>query len=365
MKPYKLFFLIFILTLLISPLFYMNTADISEQENRTLAKFPKTRKEGIINSDFSKEFEAWLSDRFGGRDQLIDTRFQTLYKINGRIENEKAFIGDDGWMFKKSDTVNIPSIKKQRQKIEKEAQKLKNFAAKFKDKNIPIYFVTVPSREVLYQKYWEKYYKPKQRLDYGEEITKLLKGSNIRIIYPKKEMLQKADTENLFRKSDGHLSFYGAKLLAESFIKRISSDFNVSTPSYIFDPPKESASSNIASILKISPNPTDTDSDISIKSEDVQATIISVKDRSFRARRKTYSQKAPLKKEIFVLGVCYGRVTLYPFAEILFEKSNFYRLNYKDEWEKVKKDFSNDFKNGSPEKVIVIMDGINALEHIY
>ena len=92
MKYYRLFFGISILIALALPLFHMNTAEITEQENRTLAKFPKMRKKGKLNTNYGKEFESWLGDRFWGRDQLIDTRFQALYKINGRIENEHLSI---------------------------------------------------------------------------------------------------------------------------------------------------------------------------------------------------------------------------------------------------------------------------------
>lgn len=126
------------------PLFHINTAEITEQENRTLAKFPKMIKKDKPNYEFGKEFESWLGDRFWGRDKLIDARFQTMYKINGRIENDQAFVGDDGWMFMKHGIVDVPSLEKQYAEVKKSADILKRFDDKFKGKNIPIYLVLSP-----------------------------------------------------------------------------------------------------------------------------------------------------------------------------------------------------------------------------
>ena len=164
MKYYKLFFFVLVSFLLTIPLFHMNTAEITEQENRTLVKFPEITKKDKPNYEFGKEFESWLGDRFWGRDKLIDARFQITYKINGRIENDKAFIGDDGWMFEKHGIVDVPSLEKQYEEVKKSADILKRFDDKFKGKNIPIYLVLIPDRNELYQKYWEKYYIPKPKI---------------------------------------------------------------------------------------------------------------------------------------------------------------------------------------------------------
>ena len=212
-KIFKLFWILLFLTGIVVPLFRINTSEITEQENRTLAKFPQILKKGKFNRDCGKEFESWLGDRFWGRDELINARFKTLYKINGKIENEKAFIGDDGWMFQKSETVNILSLEKQQKKIEKEAKILKEFADKFKNKNIPIYLVLLPNREELYQKYWERYFLPKPKLNYALEITRLLKDTSITVIDPKQEFEVALKKQEVFYKDDSHITSFGRNIL--------------------------------------------------------------------------------------------------------------------------------------------------------
>ncbi len=226
MKYYKIFFLVLCLLLLVVPVMQMNKENVATQENRTLAAFPLTRKDGKPNYEFGKEFERWLGDRFWGRTQLISARFWMMYAINGRIENDKAFAGDDGWMFKKSKIADVPSLAAQREKIGKDADILRQVADKFKDRNIPIYLVMIPEREVLYQKYWEKHYPPQPRLDYGDELINALKDCpNIHAIYPKSEFEQMAKTEWVFYQDDGHMTDLPKKLLIQKVFERLKQDY--------------------------------------------------------------------------------------------------------------------------------------------
>ena len=64
MRFFKIFWILLFLSGSVIPLFHMDTAQITEQENRGLAKFPKVKKNREINTNYGKEFEAWLGDRF-------------------------------------------------------------------------------------------------------------------------------------------------------------------------------------------------------------------------------------------------------------------------------------------------------------
>jgi hypothetical protein len=226
MKYYRFSFLLLLMIGLFLPLFFMNMADISEQENRTLAKFPELRKKGGINSDYGREFEAWLGDRFGGRTQLIDSRFQVLYKISGRMENETAFVGDDGWVFMKSETVNIPSLKDQRIKIDRFANTIKQLNQKLGQENVFLYVVLVPSKDRLLQKYWRNYYPHKPELHYEEEIVKILSSEkNIGFVYPEKEFSVPHVLRDVYMKGDVHLSKKGKEIVVKSVFDRLVQDF--------------------------------------------------------------------------------------------------------------------------------------------
>lgn len=311
MKYYKIVFSILVLTVLIIPLFHMNTSEITEQENRTLEEFPELKKKDKLNTDFGKEFESWLGDRFWGRNELIDARSQMLYKVNGRIENEKVFIGDDGWMFEKWNTVNRPSIKKQREKIEKDVEILKRFADKLKRKNVSIYLMLIPEREVLYQKYWERYYKAKPYLDNGEEITKLLSDyHNIEVIYPKKEFIEVSEKKRLFYKEDLHLTFWGTQIIVNLLQKK----FNVPIDVKKIVPDKTYQHSYLASSLNLTLQK-GTDPSFHFKFDGIKSNyqiekqILNGKIVIFEKGKRLNSKNG---KTAVIIGACYAQDIVMP-----------------------------------------------------
>ena len=90
-KLIDLVFLLAFLILLFIPISKIDFSKISKQENRTLAKFkPLINSEHKLNRNFSKDFEAWFSDRFNKRDIFINTSL-FIKKIN-RLYTVKYFV---------------------------------------------------------------------------------------------------------------------------------------------------------------------------------------------------------------------------------------------------------------------------------
>lgn len=322
MKYYKILFVIFALFSLMVPLFYMDIAHISEQENRTLATFPKVKKNNKLNLSYGKDFEMWLGDRFWGRDLLIDIRFQAIYKINGCMENEKAFIGEDGWMFEKVRLKNEGTVAKQYKKIEKDVDILKKFANQFKGKNVSIYLVMVPEREVLYQKYWEKYFRPMPRIDYAEELQKRLsEDTSIKVIYPKKQFEQISNIP-YFYKEDIHLNGYGTQLLARTVLEFMGIDDR----GFVVDEmPKNKKNFNIARQLGFRRNPYEG------KEKKLSVTHMMAKYEKQEEAPDGLDQNNlyevgisthPVKDEkLYIIGVCYSLDALFPFLKYAYSET--------------------------------------------
>lgn len=339
MKYYKLLFPILVLICLIVPLFHINMAGITEQENRTLAEFPSMKKEDKLNRNYSKEFEAWLGDRFWGRNQLIGARFKILYALNGRIENEAAFVGDDGWMFEKPKILNVPPIKRQKIKIKEQSKVLKKFVDKFKKKNVLIYLLVIPNRELLYQKYWERYYKPRARLNYAKELQQEMKEfSNVFVVDPWFVIQKNADKELMYWKDDQHLTPAGMNLLlkrlyrylAQNELKDISAPLEkekkLSTYRHTVD---IGARLGFKSPVNIPYNykrifwngieyqETEHKKSNKVKEDKLWGNVDTI-------YREGYSKSPLISKKLFILAPCYGN-DVYDFLKPLYKTSSWIR----------------------------------------
>ena len=221
MKFCKTFLILFIFGLLISPLFHINMADKIKQENRTLAKFPKIKKDEKVNYEFGKDFETWLGDRFGGRNKLINFRFKTLYKVNNRVENNKAFMNSDGYIYLKhhigvlKEPIDTQDMSIIRQNL--------SYLSEWCDKNkIKLYILIVPTRENLVLP--DSEYVP-PRPDLVEKHISELSDLPINILYPKDLYENKKYDDYPFYHTDHHWTEFGAFKSYQVLTERIKKDF--------------------------------------------------------------------------------------------------------------------------------------------
>lgn len=85
---------------IIIPLIYFNNAEVDTRENRKLAEFKPLTTNKKINENFTKDFDNWISDRYGLREFFI--KIQSIKeKINLFVQNEKTFLGYNGMLFYK------------------------------------------------------------------------------------------------------------------------------------------------------------------------------------------------------------------------------------------------------------------------
>ena len=343
MKFCKAFLIVFIFGLLISPLFHINMADKIKQENRTLAKFPKIKNDKKFNYEFGRDFETWLGDRFGGRKKLINARFKLLYRINGKTENDKAFIGDDGWMFYKT-VAHLPTIDEQKEQSQKESRIIRNFISLFDKKNISFYILLIPSRNEIYQKYWEKHYAPKPRLDFEKELADaLLDLPNVTVVNTKSILQKNANNEELYWKDDDHLSPNGRYFVMKELYDNMSQG-ELKNTNHLSEKKKDHKSyhhvASIAAKLGLSghTNAPYTEKSLFIKDigyteeEGKLFTKAKLNTNLFANSQFLYHlgySKAPLvHRKLYSLGDCYAE-DVYNFLKPLYDRSYWIRTNIK------------------------------------
>ena len=83
--------------------FQKDEADAEETvtaENRVLAEKPALKTEdGVWNRDFPMQYEAWFSDRFGLRTELVTAYGKLTSTLFGVSAEKNVIIGKDDWLF--------------------------------------------------------------------------------------------------------------------------------------------------------------------------------------------------------------------------------------------------------------------------
>ena len=314
------------------PLVNIDKSGSSQQENRTLANFPELILEGKPNYNFGKEFEAWLDDRFYGRQKLINVRFWLMNKINGKIENEYAFVGQDGWMFEKKDIFAIPSIDDQNQLLNNAINIYKKLGEKLKEKNIPLYIVFLPTRTQIYQRYWEKYYKPRLQLKYVDDITNSLQEyPNIHIIDLTNELLEASQKEEIAYKDDIHFNFTGAEIIRNRLYEELKKDFFPDFDLYWkIVPGYLNTRQRVRNFLGLEPiNRAEEDFfvDKILFEPEAEYSLLQydIRQNYWPRFEKTSSQHAILNKNLVVEGFCFAQGANRIFAPI-FRNTYYFRV---------------------------------------
>lgn len=192
----------------------------SETENRYLAKYkPLITKEGQLNLSFGKDFENWFNDRFAMRKELnyLNARLKAL---NGVKTNKTGvYFTRSKWMFLKSGLIK-PEIKTP-QEVIKQFSLFNDFCNKH---NIKLYVLIIPSSPTVYKNYASSFYDENSETNLVEFINEL-QDTNIKIIYPLKELRNAAKKDFVFFKTDWHWTEYGAYTGYRALFNEIQKDF--------------------------------------------------------------------------------------------------------------------------------------------
>lgn len=212
------------------PMNNINTAEISQKENRTLKKYTPLINNHSINLNYSKDYENWISDRFIFREQLIDIAISTKV-IDKYWKTASVIKGQNDWLFYRQDesvhnfqNINLYTTKE----LENITKYLISINEYCKTHNKKFYFIICPDKNKIYSEYYPpniKQKKPNEQSKTFQLKAYLNKNTDIKIIYPY-EKLQMHKNEILYDNSDTHWNSLGAYYAYEELLKTINKDFN-------------------------------------------------------------------------------------------------------------------------------------------
>ncbi len=225
----KSVFIIFLLGLIFIPYIFINNDEIDDIENRRLAKFPALKIDDEYNEQFTSDVEEWLNDRFGLRRFYleVDEFLKSVFQPN-RIENEKAFLGKDGWLFYKMfDSVeNYQGINLY---TEEELQNaVNNIISKnewLESQGIEYYIMISPDKNLVYGEYYPDYINKVSDNHKYKQLSESLKGSGVNFFTPYDKLMDEKKNNILYYKGDTHWNELGAFYGYETLMNEIVKDF--------------------------------------------------------------------------------------------------------------------------------------------
>lgn len=108
--------------------------EMSEQENRMLAKQPKLTVNNVTSGDFMEQYENYASDQFVGRNMWRSVKVAISRLGGSRVENG-VYIGKNGQLFEE---IAVPDQGQMSENI----TAIKDFAQRYQD--IPVSMILVP-----------------------------------------------------------------------------------------------------------------------------------------------------------------------------------------------------------------------------
>ena len=186
----------------------------SETENRFLSPFPNVSLDGILDGTFNKEFEIYTSDQFPMRDSFI-TLHVMVETLIGKKDINNVFIGKDGYLLEKKNTINETQLTKN-------ITTLDAFFQLLEKKNIAKKAMIVPTSSYVLK---DKLPRFASIYNQDEIFSKLhgTLGADFLNTYPK---LSEYVDQSIYYTTDHHWTTLGAYYAYES----LCADWNLAIP---------------------------------------------------------------------------------------------------------------------------------------
>ena len=184
---------------------------ISEEENRKLSEKPKFSLSTI--AEYPNQFDAYYNDHLPFRTFLRETWTNFNYNAIRTVDNS-IVIGKDDWFFYRGensieDAQGVDTFTDEtKEEIIETVQKNKEKLEKHK---IDFYLMIIPNKENLYKECLPKTINIINDTSKTEKlIDEIKEKTDVKIVYPKEELMKAKEKYQLFMKHDTHWNEIGA-----------------------------------------------------------------------------------------------------------------------------------------------------------
>ncbi len=222
----KKFFIVLVFLILVVPNivwpFVRDSFASANTENRILAKFPELTYENIEN--IPSGIENYINDYAPFRKMLVDLNTNVNKSVFNTVTNDIVLVGKDDWFFYRdassvSDMLGIPLYsEEQLEYILKLLNTIRGLCCKNKDDFV---LMIAPNKEQVYSEYLPDAFKKKipGGMTTADALVKYIReNSDIKVIYPKEELIAGKEKARTYYKIDTHWDLFGGYIgLAQMF----------------------------------------------------------------------------------------------------------------------------------------------------
>lgn len=210
-------------TMLFIPMMRINTAKVSDWENKTLKKYSPLFRNGKFNDAFGKHFNDWFSDRFFLRKPVIRTYNRMISKLK-KNEHKYVLVGQDNWLFYRSKN-NILDYQNRLNFADRHLHQAVNYLKDInewaKENNKAFYVLFAPDKYRIYSEYYPTYIKRtsgEKRSAVSRIVSELRNNTDVRVYYPYGILQKNKDKGLLYWKGDTHWNELGSYIAYTGFI---------------------------------------------------------------------------------------------------------------------------------------------------
>lgn len=212
----KIMSILFLLFLMGMVVFNMVKKDqgFSENENRMLASKPKITLSGLTSGRYMKQYEAYKSDQFAGRDVWVQTKTRAD-KLSGKKEENGVFQGKEHYLM---EDIVTPVLETMKENLEA----MKTFQKKYKD--IPMNVLLVPDAANIMKDKLPAFAVTADQSKQIKEVKNVL-GDGF-IWNDAQKPLKANQKEDIYYHTDHHWTTQGAYEVFQSMTKSLGIDKN-------------------------------------------------------------------------------------------------------------------------------------------
>lgn len=178
--------------------FLLPKAEFSDNENRTLAVFPKISAQTIFDGSFMENFSTYLADHFAFRDFWVSVK-TSAEKALLKTENNGVYSGDDGYLIDSFDNTSLLHF-------DENLEAVRTFETMLKQNyNITLYTLIAPTATEILQDKLPRFAPTVDFAALHEQIDTSLAGN-----IPLSETLMQHKDEYLYYRTDHHWTSLGA-----------------------------------------------------------------------------------------------------------------------------------------------------------